>query len=149
MSNATLAERLLAPHQRDAVITDCVKILERHLSGLRSLRGIALKGGLAVFKTAMPDVMTRVVRKLLPDIASALEPQYQQFQQSSDRDFSLFLRKHSGECLDALMETVDARVAASSNETVKSAYKKLRSSARAELEAIFPELAKTLSGYLG
>jgi hypothetical protein len=144
----TLADILLAEHQREALIADCVKVIERHLNGLHSLRGMALKGGLAVFRTAMPDVLTRVVRRLLPDCAEALEPLHQQFRRSTDRDFSLFLRKHEDPAVEALIGAADRRVAASSHELLRATYPKLRGSARAELQALLPQLAKTLSGYL-
>ncbi len=145
----TLADILLADHQREAVVSDCVSVIERHLNGLRSLRGIALKTALAMFKKAMPDALTRVVRKLLPDFAVALEPLHERFRQSSDRDFSLFLRKHGEETVDALIGVIDQRAGTSPNEAVKATYRKLRGNVRGELEAVLPELAKTISGYLG
>lgn len=146
---STLTDILLADHQREALVADCVNVVERHLNGLRSLRGMALKTGLAMFKKARPDVLPSVVGKLLPDFAVALEPLYQQFRQSTDRDFSLFLRKHEEEATEALIGVADRRAARSTNETVHATYSKLRSSVRSELQAMLPELAKTLSGYLG
>ena len=144
----TLSDILLAEHQREALAADCVKVIERHLNGLRSLRGMALKTGLAMFKTAMPDAIPRVVRKLLPDFAVALEPLHQQFRQSTDRDFSLFLRKHSDEAVEALTGVIDRRAANSPNEPVRKVYGKLRGSIRDEMAAVLPDLAKTISGYL-
>lgn len=101
-----------------------------------------------MFKTAVPDAIPRVVRKLLPDFAVALEPLHQQFLQSGDRDFSLFLRKNSAPATAALIGVLDHRVGASSNETVKMAYSKLRGSINDEMAAVLPELAKTISGYM-
>jgi len=144
----TLSDILLVDHQREAVAEDCAKVVERHLNGLRSFRGLALKAALAMFKTAVPDAIPRVVRKLLPDFAVALEPLHQQFRQSTDRDFSLFLRKHSDEAVEALTGVIDRRAAGSPNEPVKKAYAKLRGSVRDEMVAVLPELAKTISGYL-
>ena len=146
---STLAEILLAPHQKEALTADCVRIVERHLNSLRSLRGIALKAGLAILKATKPDLIPRAIGRLLPDLVSALEPLYGRFGQSTDRDFSLFLRKNSDEAVEALMSRIDARAAESSNETAKSTYRKLRGHVRGELEALWPELTKTLSGYLG
>ncbi|MDB5971769.1 MAG: hypothetical protein JWQ90_4219 [Hydrocarboniphaga sp.] len=144
----TLADILLVDHQREAVAGDCAKVIERHLNGLRSLRGIALRAGLAMFKTAVPDAIPRIVKKLLPDFAVALEPLHQLFRQSSETDFSLFLNKHSDEATDALTGVIDRRAADSPNEPVKMAYGKLRSSVRSELQAVLPELGKTISSYL-
>jgi hypothetical protein len=144
----TLSDILLADHQRESVAADCANVIEQHLNGLRSLRGLALKGGLAMFKTAIPDAIPRVVRRLLPDFTVALEPLYQQFRQTPGGDFSVFLRKRSEETVEALTAVIDERVAGSSNEAVKAAYTKLRSSLRGELEAVLPALTKTISGYL-
>lgn len=144
----TLSDIVLAEHQREAAIADCVKAVERHLSGLKSLRGVALKAGLAMFKTAIPDAVPRLVRRLLPDLLVALEPLHQRFRLSTDRDFSLFLRKHSGEAADAMITAIDARAQTAHNETVKGAYARLRGQVRAELEAALPELSKAVSSYL-
>lgn len=144
----TLAEILLAEHQREALVADCVKVVEHHLNGLKSLRGMALKTAFAMFKKAMPDVLPRAVRKVLPEFAAELEPLHQRFRQSTDRDFSLFLRKHEAEAVQALMAAADRRASMTANETARSTYKKLRSSVQAELAAMLPELSKTLSGYL-
>lgn len=145
---STLAKILLAPHQKEALTADCVRIVERHLNSLRSLRGLALKAGLAVFKAAKPDLIPRAINRLLPDFIAALEPLYARFGQSSDRDFSLFLRKNADETVEAIMGKIDARAAQSANETARSTYRKLRGNIRGELEALLPELSKTLSGYL-
>lgn len=144
----TLSDILLVEHQREALTQACATTVERHLNGLRSLRGLALKAGLGMFKTAVPDAIPRVVRKLLPDFAVALEPLHQQFLKSGDRDFSLFLRKNSAPATAALIGVLDHRVGASSNETVKMAYSKLRGSINDEMAAVLPELAKTISGYM-
>lgn len=146
---STLAEILLAPHQKDALAADCVRIVERHLNSLRSLRGLTLKAGLAVLKAAKPDLIPRAIGRLLPDLIAALEPLYARFGQSTDRDFSLFLRKNADETVEAIMSKVDARAAQSSNDTARSTYRKLRGNIRDEFEALLPELSKTLSGYLG
>lgn len=143
----TLSDILLVEHQREALTQACAATVERHLNGLRSLRGLALKAGLGMFKTAVPDAIPRV-RKLLPDFAVALEPLHQQFLQSGDHDFSLFLRKNSAPATAALIGVLDHRVGASSNETVKKAYSKLRGSINDEMAAVLPELAKTISGYM-
>lgn len=144
----TLSDILLAEDQREAVAADCAAAIERHLNGLRSLRGIALKAGLAMFKTAVPDAIPRVVRKLLPDFAVALEPLHQQFRQSSETDFSAFLARHSEQATEALISVIDRRAANSPNEPVRKAYGKLRSSVRGEMQAVLPELGKTISGYM-
>jgi hypothetical protein len=144
----TLAEILLAEHQREALIADCVKVIERHLNGVRSLRGIALKTGLGIVRKAIPDALPKAVRKLLPDLAEALEPLHQQFRRSGGRDFSLFLRQHDEAAVDAIMSVADRRAGSSDNDMVRATFGKLRSSARSELLAMMPELAKTLSAYL-
>ncbi|WP_374679758.1 DUF6918 family protein [Hydrocarboniphaga effusa] len=145
---STLAEILLAPHRKEALTADCVRIVEHHLNSLRSLRGLALKAGLAVLKATRPDLIPRAINRLLPDLIEALEPLYARFGQTSDRDFSLFLRKNADEAIEALRRKIDGRAAESSNEAAKSTYRKLRGTLHEEIETLFPELSKTLSGYL-
>ncbi len=144
----TLADILGAPHQRDAVVADLVKLIENHIAGRGGLKGMTLKTGLAMLKAAKPDILPRATSRLLPEFAASLEPLYQEFQKSPDRDFSLFLQKQAARTADALLATADARVAASSNKAVKSNYGRLRSTAETEVLAAVPAISKLLRGYL-
>lgn len=143
----TLADILLAPHQREAVVEDAVRLIEAHVASRGGLRGMSLKTGLAMLKAARPGILDRAVQRLLPEFSRALDPLYQEFRRSNDRDFSVFLQKHSGRASAALLEVADLRVRQASG-TVQGAYARLRGVAEEEVGAAVPALSKLVRGYL-
>lgn len=108
---------------------------------------MSLKTGLTMLKAAKPGILDRAVLRLLPEFAGALEPLYQEFRRSADRDFSVFLQKHSDRASTALLEVADLRVRQASG-TVRSAYARLRGIAEQEVGAAVPALSKLVRGYL-
>lgn len=146
----TLADILLAPNQKDAVIADCVQLIERHVSGRGGLKGMALKTGLSMLKAARPDILPRAVRRLLPEFAKALEPLHQEFRagKSGDRDFSVFLQKRKDDTTRALLSVADRLAGQSQNPTTRKTYARFRGGAEDEVTAVVPALSKLLSGYL-
>lgn len=146
MSNG-LADVLLAPQQRDAVIADTVQLIESRISGIGGLKGISLKTGLAMVKAAKPGIMVKATQRLLPEFIAALDPLYQSFLNSAERDFSAFLRKHDRQVTTALLSIADARVRQAS-PGIQSSYGKFRKLAEDEVKAAVPDLAKLIRGYL-
>lgn len=142
-----LDEILLASHQRDAVVADTVQLIESHINGIRGLKGISLKTGLAMVKAAKPGIMTRAVQKLLPDFMAALDPLYQSFRQSAERDFSAFLRKQDRQVTAALLKVADARVQQAS-PGIQARYGSFRKLAEDEVRAAVPALATLLRRYI-
>lgn len=143
----TLSDILLAPHQKQDLFADCVKLIESHVAGLSGLRGMALKTALSVLKTTKPGILDRAVAILIPEFTKALEPLHQQFRQSGDRDFSLFLQMHAQETTTALLGVADARIAEGS-AAAQTVYAKFRSNAESQVADVLPRLSRLLSGYL-
>ncbi|NGY03703.1 DUF6918 family protein [Solimonas terrae] len=144
----SLNEILWSPSQRDAFAADLVTLVDRHLAGVRGLRGIGLKTGMAVLKAAKPDLLDGALRRNAPQFIAALEPLYAEFQRSADRDFSVFLQKHADEGRDALLAMADARLEKSRNGALQSAYRKMRGSIENEIGAAMPALGKLIRGYM-
>lgn len=143
----TLKDILLAPHQKDALLADCVKLLESQIAELRGLKGMALKTTVNMLKSAKPHVLDRAVAVLIPAFTEALEPLHRQFRKSGDRDFSLFLQKHAQETTDALLSVADARIV-NGSDAARSVYAKFRGTAESQILHALPRLSKLLSGYL-
>jgi hypothetical protein len=70
----TLADVLLAPARREALIADLVALVEKHVAGRSGLRGVTLRAGLGAVRRKLPDAIPRTVTRLLPDLVAALEP---------------------------------------------------------------------------
>lgn len=143
-----LADILLAPQRKNAVISSCVKLIEDRVASRGGLQGVALKTGMAMLKAAKPGILERATARLLPEFAAALEPLHAEFRRSGREDFTLFLQGHAQRATDALLGVADAHVARSDSATIRSTYAKLRSGAAAEVLAVIPGLASLVGGYL-
>ena len=140
----TLAEILLAPARRDALVRKTASWIERYVAERSGLRGMALRAGLSAVQAARPDVVPRAVARLLPEFAVALEPLWQRSRASGERDFSAFLRQHADEATAALMAVADARVAASSHHALARGYRGLRGTLEKELAGLLPDVARMI-----
>ena len=140
----TLADLLLAPERRDALIARTAQWVDTHVGALAGLRGMAMRAGLAAARAVRPDAVERGVTRLLPEFAAALEPFWQDFRASGGRDFGAYLRQHAAPASAAMMARVDARMAGTSHRALAAAYRRLRGTLAAELERTLPDVARML-----
>lgn len=145
----TLADILGAPQHEQAVIADVTQLIETQVARRSGLTGMSLRTALGLARAARPDLLPRAVRRLLPDFARALEPLYQAFRQNrEDRDFSVFLQKHTSEAVAALLTVADQRAAQASSGALQKTYARLRPMAEREVTAAIEPLSKLIRGYL-
>lgn len=144
----TLADILLAPERRDALITNIASWIERYVHESHGLRGMALKAGLSAAKAARHDAVERAVTRLLPEFANALEPFHQRFLATGERNFADYLRRHAKEASAEMMAVTDVRIAASPNRTLHAGYKRLRGTLASELEKLLPDIARMIGRQL-
>jgi len=141
----TLAQTLLADDdRREALIANCVELIEQQVAARGPIRRLALSAGIGLLNAIKPHALQRAVSALLPDFADALDPLYRQFQQSQSADFSRFMAEHSAAATSALIGVTDRRMQASQNAGVRAAYARLRGTAESEVSAALPGLARIL-----
>lgn len=140
----TLAEILLAPARFERLVPQTASWIERYVHKGSGLRGMALKAGLAAAKAGRPDAIERAVRRLLPEFATALEPFWQKFRASGERDFGGYLERHAAQASAALMAVTDVRIAASPNRALHAGYKRLRGTLAGELQKLLPDIARMI-----
>lgn len=144
----SLADILLAPHQRDELIAAAAKMVEQHVQQRGGLKGIGMKTGLSLLRAARPDILERASARMLPDMVKALEPLFAEFRQSGDGDFAVFLGKRADSAVELLLGVADSKVAASQNGAAKAAYEKFRGGAGEELKSLLPSLGRLVAAYL-
>lgn len=142
----SLADILLAPARKDALVADCVQLIEQHVAGRGGLKGVGLKTAVGVLKAAKPDILARAMQRLLPDCAAALDARYQTSRREG-RDFGAELLNREDETCSALLRVADQRVAASQNAAARKVYARLRGSAEDEVKLILPRLAPLIARY--
>lgn len=145
----TLLETLWSPRQRELFSADLIALIEQHISGRSGLRGTAIRSGFALARTAKPDLLPRAVARLGPEFIAAMQPLYEQFQKSPDRDFSVYLQKHADTASAALLAVADAHVATSPQAgLLRRTFRSLRGFAEEEVRLAVPAIGKLIRGYM-
>lgn len=139
-----LADSLLAEGRREAVIAELAQLIDDYVDQLKGLKGMALRTAFNMLKGNDSTAVHGAMAKMMPDFVAGLEPLYQDFLKQKGKDFAAHMKAHPHEALGALIGVTDARVARSSNATLKSVYKKIRSTIESELQGVLPSLGAVI-----
>ena len=142
-----LADLLLNSNRFNALLRDCVQLLEREVGKKKGLAGLAVKTSFGVVKQFKPDVLDEAFTRLLPKFIEKLEPFHQHFQNEGQGDFSTFLRSKASEVSNALLSVTDQRATESQITVLKKAYEKLRPAAQQHVKDAVPALANLVDKY--
>jgi hypothetical protein len=142
---STLNEILAQPGTRSQVIADCEKLIEEEVSS-KGLMGIPIKAAYSIVKAVKPGFVPEVIDHLLEDFSAKLDPLYQQAK-ARNEPVTAHFGSRTGEVAEALLSITDARAQRAKNQTIKSAYEKLRPSGKKHVEAAVPRIAKLIDKY--
>src|ERR1700730_9497027 len=84
MSNLTtnptqnLTDLLTADSKKNAVIEDCLALIDAEVADKGGLTGLAIKAGYKTVQGIKPGFVRQVVTDLLPEFSAALDPLYQE-----------------------------------------------------------------------
>ncbi len=145
----SLPDILLSLRHPDALVAALAGTLEAHISSRSGLKGLAMKAGFSTLRSAKPDIASRAVRMLLPEIGKALDPLYAEFTRSQSTDFGAFLQGHGERAASLVIAAVDARLAQASSAPAKAIYKRFRGQAGEELQQLLPTMGSVLSTHIG
>jgi hypothetical protein len=140
---STLKEILSRPGARPQVIRDCEQIIDEEVSS-KGLTGIPIKAAYAVVKAIKPGFVPDVIDGLLDDFADRLDPLYQAAKAKNEPVTSYF-GSRCGEAAEALLGITDQRAQNAKNAVVKTAYEKLRPTAKKHTEAAIPRVARMIA----
>ncbi len=140
---SSLSDALNAPDKKAAVIDDCMAIIDAEVGDKGGLSGLAIKAGFGAIKGVKPGFVKQAVADLLPDFAKALEPIYEEAK-AANKPIPEHFSANSSRVADALLTITDAKAARSKSSVVKGTYDKLRGSAKKNVEAAIPRLAKMI-----
>lgn len=142
-----LEQILMAPRRQQAVVADCVRMIEQFVAERGGIKGMAYKTGLKLVKASRPDIVERAVQRLFPEYLGALAPLHEQFRAQGGGDFAAFLQKNSASAVQALIELADRRVAGAS-PGVRKTYARFRDGAEAEVARLLPALGALIAKHL-
>lgn len=140
---ASLWEQLGSGDKRAAVVDDAVKVLDQEVADKSGLTGIAIKGAYKVVQGVRPGFVRHMVDALLDDFLNSLDPIYQEALLKG-RPPGAYLNENQSRVADALLAVTDRKAEKAESATLKSAYSKLRSMAKKQVEAATPRLSQLL-----
>ena len=135
-----LTEALTAEPKKNAVVEDCLTLIEAEVQDKGGLTGLAIKAGYRAVQGIKPGFVRQVVSDLLPDFAHALEPIYQEAK-ANGRGVRDHMTANTPRVADALLSITDEKAKRAKSGMVKGTYEKLRGSAKKNVEAAVPRLA--------
>src|SRR5579884_2961883 len=135
-----LTEALTADSKKNAVVDDCLALIDAEVADKGGLAGFAIKAGYKTVQGIKPGFVRQVVTDLLPEFAHALDPIYQEARANGGG-----VRRHfdenAGRVADALLSITDEKAKRAKSGMVKGTYEKLRGTAKKNVEAAVPRLA--------
>ena len=150
----SLADILWVAAKKDALAAESVVVIEAQVASRRGLRGIALKTGLGLLKSARPDALTRAMHAMLPEFLIALDPLYQAYRHakaprgSAKQGFADYLEEREDQAVEALLHVADRKIDSSPNQVLRGMYARLRASAGEEVAAALPRIGELLDHHL-
>jgi hypothetical protein len=138
-----LIEALAADSKKDAVVDDCVGLIEAEVADKGGLSGLAIKAGYRAVQGVKPGFIRQVVTDLLPEFARVLDPLYQEAKAQGHGVASHFTT-NTQRVADALLSITDEKSKRSKSAMVKATYDKLRGGAKKNVEAAVPRLGAVI-----
>jgi len=142
---SSLNEILTQPGVRPQVIRDAETVIEEEVSS-KGLAGLPIKAAYKVVKAVKPGFVPEVIDNLLGDFSTALDPLFQKAVESGE-PIDRYLTQSAGDAAEALLTITDGRANNAKNPTIKTAYQKLRPTAKKHVEAAIPRVGRLIAKY--
>ncbi len=137
------------PAKRQAVITDCVRLVEAEVKSKTGLGGMAVKAAFAVVKAVRPRILEDSVDGLLDEFVAVLQPFYERYQEEgSPGTMEAYLGARASEAADQLLSITDRRAEKTKHKTLAKAYYQLRPKGKIHVEQATPGVGRVLDQHL-
>jgi hypothetical protein len=140
-----LSDALNDESKKKNVVKDTCDLIDAEVKDKGGISGLAIKAGYGTVKGIKPGFVEKVVDDLLPEFAKALDP-IADDAKAQNKPVASFFESNSSRVADALLAITDAK-AQGRTGVAKSAYDKLRSSAKKNVEQAVPRLGKLVEKY--
>ena len=144
----SLADALTDETKKPLIVKDCIELIDSEVKDKGGISGLMIKAGYGTVKGIKPGFVQHAVEDLLPEFAKALEPIYEEAK-AANKPVPEHFAANSSRVADALLAITDAKAARSKSNVVKGTYDKLRNSAKKNVEAAIPRLAKMVEKHAG
>lgn len=126
-----LSAELTGP-KRETVVRDLTEFADQTVSQQSGITGVAVKGAYSAVQKIRPDIISRGIDGLLPDVAEALQPHWNDYVSAggggSDTagTFGTFLDNRRDQVADSLLEIGDRAADRLDNPALVKIYRGVR-----------------------
>ncbi len=132
-------DRLLEENMRQAVLADCVALVDSEVAAKKGASGLVIKAGYKAFRAVRPGIVTEAMTVLLPHFAEVLDRLYGEWEADAPgQGFSQWLAARSGQVAEDLLTITDRMVEKTDRRAVTGTYNRLRGMARKNVEQAVP-----------
>jgi len=136
----SLVDALNDPSKKPTIVEDCLALIDAEVK----TKNLFIKAGYKTVSGIKPGFIRNVVSDLLPEFARALEPMHQEAV-SAGKDVVAHFSSNASRAADAMLSITDKKAERSTNGVVKRAYGGLRGTAKNNVEAAIPALARLIT----
>jgi hypothetical protein len=137
---AKLAEVVADRSRRQAVLDDCVRLIEAEVADKKGLTGMAVKAAFKSVAKLRPGMVRHSMDALLDDFSYQVDPFWAECQSSGAAPRAFFSQKKK-EIANALLSITDRRAERADNKVLVKAYKGLRGKAVEHIGDAMPRFA--------
>jgi hypothetical protein len=142
----SLTEVLSDPARLKAAVADATVMLDQEVADKSGLTGLGIKAAFGVVKAVKPGIIPEVFEHLLPQFATNLDPILAQRPEGTT--VSAYFGQRTNDVVNALLKVTDDRAKKATNQTLVSAYMKLRPTAEKHVSAGVPRLSRLVEKHL-
>ncbi len=143
----SLAELFNDAARRKAAIDDCCDLLDSEVSKKKGLSGFAIKAGYKFVKGVKPGFIFEAIDQMFDEWITELEPLWREANGSGEPPVD-FLVAQKERVAETLLTVTDEKSRSADGASLRSAYGKLRPSAKKHVEEAVPGLCEVLVKYL-
>lgn len=141
---ANLVDILTADDKIDAVVDDLAAFVDSTVNGISGFTGMAIKTAYNNRTASNPELPAKAARTVLPNVAKALDPYWQQFVESGQGSFGDVLAANSDDISQMLVAGAAARVEASDNAALKQMFGMIKGKAAGFIADALPDLGAVI-----
>ena len=145
---AKLVDKLPLPDRREEIVEACARLLDDEVKKKRGIGGLAVKAAYKVLKAFKPGAVQNTVDALFDDFMEALERFHADYEGAgSAGSFGGYMRTRESEVAEALVQVTDRRAEKTKHNSLRKWYKKLRGSAKRNVQEAVPGLGDLVDRY--
>jgi hypothetical protein len=144
---AKLSEVVADNARRQAVLDDCVKLIEAEVADKKGFTGIAVKGAFKAVRRLKPGMIRHSMDHLLDDFSRQVDPFWTECQSAGGAPRAYFSQNRT-KVANALLAITDARASGATNKVLVKAYNSLRGKAVEHIADAMPRFADLLEKHV-